>query len=241
MPCGQRAGGGSPSGLAERGSGMFIPTVAAPRERRWRRAATVLSGGALLAVAACGLLSENTVRSGLLAYGGYSYGTTYAPAYSPWGAAPAPAYMPQYAQPAQGYGQMLAPAPLPMEGSYQVGQRSPLSASPPSPPAPHRHLTPPPLACTLHTRPLTPPSRQQGIAQSLAPFTSHLQLPSEVGAADGAADGAQGWSTGRVRFELSRVIQEEALSTQVPLLALSIWAQIWYPGGFKVPRSEVGS
>ncbi|KAJ1480105.1 hypothetical protein T484DRAFT_1901676, partial [Baffinella frigidus] len=173
VPCGQRAGGGSPSGLAERGSGMFIPTVAAPRERRWRRAATVLSGGALLAVAACGLLSENTVRSGLLAYGGYSYGTTYAPAYSPWGAAPAPAYMPQYAQPAQGYGQMLAPAPLPMEGSYQ-----------------------------------------QGIAQSLAPFTSHLQLPSEVGAADGAADGAQGWSTGRVRFELSRVIQEEALSTQ---------------------------
>jgi len=145
VPCEQRAGGCDPGELAERGSGMFVPTLAAPRERQWRRAATVLSGGALLAVAVCGLLSENSVRSGLLAYGGYSYGTTYAPAYSPW--APAPAYMPaQYAQPAQGYGQMLAPAPLPAEGSYQVGNPAcPFIASPQSPPAPHRHLhlTPP--------------------------------------------------------------------------------------------------
>jgi len=144
VPCEQRAGGCDPRELAGRGSGMFIPTLAAPRERRWRRIVTVLSGGALLAVAVCGVLSENTVRSGLLAYG-YSYGTTYAPAYSPW--APAPAYtQAQYAQPAQGYGQMLAPAPLPAEGSYQVGDTAcPLIASPQSPHAPYRHLylTPP--------------------------------------------------------------------------------------------------
>jgi hypothetical protein len=141
VPCEQRVGGCDPRELAERGSGMFIPTLAAPRERRWRRIATVLSGGALLAVAVCGVLSENTVRSGLLAYyGGYSYGTTYAPAYSP--GAPAPAYTQvQYAQPAQGYGQMLAPAPLPAEGSYQVGGTvCLLIAIPQSPPAPHRHL-----------------------------------------------------------------------------------------------------
>ena len=113
------AGAGAPWSAGESGPAVLSTAAIALRNRGWRCSAIVLSGGALMVAAACGLLSDGAPSPGVLAFGGIGYEGSQTPVYGGWSSRLA-----QYGQYGPWSGQMLAPSPS-LQGSYQVRVNSP--------------------------------------------------------------------------------------------------------------------